>query len=148
MDIATRLREEFPRPPHWERKYGKHYNAADELCISDPMFTPTGERIVWKHPHRQYLMSSWVYTPTEEAKSWDGVPMDSMAAGSSKGGFFYIGLKRTGRTLTTIPHTNREQGYRAKALFGVGSSHDEDKVWVDVWLIPVTYDQLAKVPKF
>ena len=66
MDIAAKLREEFPRPPHWERKYGKDYNAADELCISDPMFTPTGERIIWKHPYRQYLMSSWVYTPTEE----------------------------------------------------------------------------------
>ena len=74
--------------------------------------------------------------------------MDSMAAGSGKGGFFYIGLKRTGRTKTTIPHTNHEQGYRAKALFGLGSSHDEDKVWVDVWLIPVTYEELAKVPKF
>lgn len=116
------------------------HNPAENLCISDPMFTPTYERIVWKNPYKGRLMISFLYTPSAEATSWDGVPADSMAVGSEKGGWFYVGLRRTGKTPTRIPNTNGTLGLRCKILFNAdraGVDGNEKDVWTDGYLLDV-----------
>ena len=92
-----------------------------------PDFASTGVRLVLRthSGHRQ----TYVYTPSEAAKAWDGVDA-THCLGSQFGIYPYANIKVTGRKPRIA------YGMRAfKARVEVGLEYPDDRQTVDAWII-------------
>jgi len=92
----------------------------------NPEFTATGGRLAWKIKGESCTHWTKVYTPSENAKKWDGAEWATDSLGSRHGGYSYAEVKVTGRKLTRVPGSS-VYGIRVKVTTNKGTI--DEKSW-------------------
>ena len=110
---------------------GQTYNV-----IADSEFAPQDRRVTWKDEVSGRELWAWLYTPSAEALSWDGVEGVTDAIGLENLGIFsYVELRATGRKLTAV-HGSKSydaaRGMKAKLTF---VNSDDENSTVDAWIV-------------
>jgi hypothetical protein len=126
-------------------------DARYEPTQENPEFTPRFERVTWQNGSRQYW--SQVFTPSDEAKAWDGAEWATAAIGvrnavrTNDAAFTYCDLRITGRTDRIVPNTGGYSvgcyGRKAIITFNKGT---EDESTFDCWVVP--QQRQPTFPKF
>jgi hypothetical protein len=115
-------------------------DATFNTTFDNPDFIPNFQRVTWRDGQRTHWTQ--VFTPSDEAKAWDGAEWASAAIGirnifdPNRAAFAYCDLRITGRKDRIVPNTGGYSvgcyGRKAIITFNKGT---EDESTFDCWVV-------------